>query len=147
MARNCGLLPFYSAAAVITFGLASATWSATAPESCVAPGRTEPAIHRCVADRANAIQPAPLTLVVLVVGGLALSAAIVVAARGARRVMTIPEAADELGLPPGQVRKLVETGILDVSERDGLSTYLDPEQVRRIPPSALPHSGTSQPST
>lgn len=145
--KKLRLASYLLAAAVIAFGLASATWSTTAPESCVAPGRTEPVIHRCVADQANAIQPAPLTLVVLVVGGLALSAAIVVAARAARRLMTIPEAAEELGLAPGQVRKLVEAGILDVSERDAVSTYLDPDQVRRISPSALPQAGTSQAST
>lgn len=145
--KKLRLAGWLTAAAVIPFGLASVTWSATTPESCVAPGRAESVIHQCVAERAAAVQPTPVTLVALVAGGLALSGAIVIAARGTHRVMTIAKAAEELDFAPGQVRKLIEAGILDVSEQDAVSTYLDPEQVRRISPSALAHPGTSQPST
>lgn len=135
------------AIAVIAFGFSWATRSTTTTRSCVAPSRTDATIQQCVADQAAGVEATPDTLTLLFVGGLALGGAILVAAGAARRVMTIPNAAAALGVPPGQVRRLIETGALDVSERNGGSTYLDPERVRRLDPATLATTGTSQPST
>ena len=138
---------FLLVAAVLAFGFSWTTRSAWVTASCFAPDRAESVIRDCVADRADALEPAPSTWVALVVGGLALSGAILAAARGVRRVMTIPEAAEELGITPGEVRSLLDTGVLDVWERDSVSTYLNPEQVRRVRPSTQGTMGASQPST
>lgn len=134
------------AIAVIAFGFSWTIRSTTATRTCVTPGRTDPAIQQCVGDQAARVEATPITLTLLLVGGLALGAAILIAARAARRVMTIPEAAATHGVPPGQIRRLIEAGILDVSERDGVSTYLDPEQVRRLSPAVLPKTGLRNPA-
>lgn len=118
--------------AVVLFGIALATWSASPGPSCVRPGLSNTEIRECVAQRANAAEPDLATLTLLFMPGALLAASVAMGVRSLRRVMTIPEAAEELGFSPAEVRRLIDQGFLKIYDREQGAIYLDPEDVRRF---------------
>jgi hypothetical protein len=130
--KPMGLAIGFFAAAVVSFGIAS-TNSATSPgPRCVRPDLSNTEIHECVAERARDTEPNGAMLALLLVGGASFTASLVTGIRSLRRVMTIAEAAEGLGIPPGEVRQLIDQGFLEIYDRKEGAIYLNPEDVRRL---------------
>ena len=130
--KRMGLALAFLAVAVVLFGVAVAIWSADPAPSCLRPGLSNTQIRDCVAQRARETEPDARTLAMLLMGGAFLTASVVSGFRSLRRVMTIPAAAEELGLSPADVRQLIDRGFLEVYDHDQRGIYLDPEDVRRF---------------
>lgn len=130
--------------ALSAFGLAWMTWSGSEID-CTRPGISDRAIHECVAREAQATEPTSWALVALVLGSIALTAGFILLGKAIRirRVITLVDAAQQLGIPLGAVRQLVDEGTLDIYEQGLAATYLYPEQVRRY---AVESSTEDQPA-
>jgi hypothetical protein len=123
--RRLAIAPVILAVAVVSLGTAWASWSTSPSERCVRPDVSNDAIRECVAAEAGATESSVATLIPLLIGVAALAGSIVIGTGAARRVMTVTEAASELQLQPGEVRRLVDEGVLrDLRPRTrgGLST-------------------------
>ena len=118
--------------AVMSLVYANAERSTVSTAGCVAPRRSDPAIRECVASKAKFVEPSVGTWIALVFGGTAAAASLITAARSTRRIIGIPRAAEQLGVQPGYVRRLVEEGVLEVSAEIDRAVYLNPEQVQRL---------------
>lgn len=128
MALAVGLL----AASATWFGVAWTTWSASPGLRCVRPDLSNTQIRQCVSEQASDTEPNATTFVLLLAGGTCLATSLVTGIRSLRRAMTIAEAAGELGIPPGEVRRLVDQGSLGIHDREQGAIYLNPEDVRRL---------------
>ncbi len=128
LAKALGLL----SVAIVSFGIAGATWSDPTAPGCTRPDSSDKAIRECVAAKARATEPSAGALVALAMGAVTLTASVAAAARATRRVMTIAEAARELQIRPSELCRLVDAGVLQIYDHETGTMYLHPEQVHRL---------------
>lgn len=130
--KRMGLAIGLLAASAMWFGIAWTTWSASPGPRCARHNLSNTEIRDCVSGQASDTEPNATTFVLLLAGGTCLAASLVTGIRSLRRAMTLAEAADELGIPPGEVRRLVDQGSLGIHDREQGAIYLNPEEVRRL---------------
>ena len=130
--KPMGLAIGFLVGATAFFAIAWTTWAPSPGPRCAGPDLSNTEIRECVAQRARDTEPAAATLALLLVGGASMTASLVIGVRSVRRVMTIAEAAEQLGIPPGEVRHLVDQGFLKIHDREAGAIYLNPEEVRRL---------------
>lgn len=119
------------ALAILCFGVTWATWSPP-PIHCERANVSTIELRECMVKQARMVEPSREALVTLLLGIAALTASGGLAARATRRMLTVAEAVGYLNAKPGDVRKLIDAGTLDVYERDVGTIYLNPEQVHRF---------------
>ncbi len=130
--RRLGMALGFLSVAIVSLGMTWASWPTSPAEPCVRPDVSTDAIRECVAIQARATEPSVTRLIPLLVGATTLAGSIIIGTRAARRVMTVAEAASELQVQPGEVRHLIDEGVLEIYYRETGAIYLHPEQVHRL---------------
>lgn len=130
--RRSGLALGLVLLAVLCFGIAWVEWSGPPESNCVQPKVSGATIRGCIAQQAHQMEPDGMALVTILAGTALLTGSIFTGARAIRRAITLSEAAQQLGLQPGEVRQLVDDGVLEIYAQEPEAIYLKPDDVNRL---------------